>query len=44
MEVETMFGNPFRAAQQAGEKSPLIGMLYAQLKFLDGINQRSASA
>ena len=44
MEVETMFGNPLRAAQGAGEKSPLIEMLYAQLKFLDGINQRSASA
>jgi 2-dehydropantoate 2-reductase len=44
MEVETMFGNPLRAAQRAGEKTPLIGMLYAELKFLDGINQRSASA
>jgi 2-dehydropantoate 2-reductase len=35
MEVEAIFGNPFRAAQQAGAKSPLIGMLYRQLKFLN---------
>jgi 2-dehydropantoate 2-reductase len=35
MEVEAIFGNPLRAAQQAGAKSPLIEMLYRQLKFLD---------
>lgn len=35
LEVEAIFGNPLRAAQQAGAKSPLIGMLYRQLKFLD---------
>ena len=35
MEVEAIFGNPLRAAQQAGAESPLIGMLYRQLKFLD---------
>ncbi len=39
MEVEAIFGNPFRAAQQAGAQSPLIGMLYRQLKFLDARNQ-----
>lgn len=35
MEVETMFGNPLRAAQAAGASSPLLAALYAQLKFLD---------
>ena len=39
MEVEAIFGNPLRAAQQAGAKSPLIEMLYRQLKFLDGRNR-----
>jgi hypothetical protein len=33
-----MFGNPLRAAQQAGAKSPLIEQLYHQLKFLDARN------
>jgi 2-dehydropantoate 2-reductase len=35
MEVEAIFGNPLRAAQQAGATSSLIEMLYRQLKFLD---------
>lgn len=35
LEVETMFGNPLRAAQAAGAKSPLIEMLYRQLHFLN---------
>ncbi len=35
MEVEAIFGNPLRAAQKAGEGSPLIAMLYRQLRFLD---------
>lgn len=39
MEVETMFGNPLRAAQTAGVKSPLLETLYRQLQFL---NQCSA--
>jgi 2-dehydropantoate 2-reductase len=39
MEVESIFGNPLRAAQQAGAKSPLIGMLYRQLRFLDERNR-----
>jgi 2-dehydropantoate 2-reductase len=38
MEVETMFGNPLRATQEAGAKSPLIEQLYYQLKFLDARN------
>jgi len=38
MEVEAIFGNPLRAAHQAGAKSPLIEMLYRQLKFLDARN------
>lgn len=38
MEVETIFGNPLRAAQQAGAGSPLIEELYHLLKFLDARN------
>ena len=38
MEVEAIFGNPLRAAQQAGTKSPLIETLYRQLKFMDARN------
>ena len=41
MEVEAIFGNPLRAAQAAGAKSPLLETLYRQLEFL---NQRSANA
>ena len=33
MEVEYIYGNPLRTAQAAGMKSPLIEMLYRQLKF-----------
>ncbi len=39
MEVEAIFGNPLRATQAAGAKSPLVETLYRQLQFL---NQRSA--
>jgi 2-dehydropantoate 2-reductase len=38
MEVEAIFGNPLRVAQNAGAKSPLIETLYRQLKFLDSAN------
>jgi 2-dehydropantoate 2-reductase len=38
MEVEAIFGNPLRTAQQAGAKSPLLEELYCQLKFLDARN------
>ena len=38
MEIETIFGNPLRAAQQAGVESPLLEELYLQLKFLDARN------
>jgi 2-dehydropantoate 2-reductase len=38
MEVETIFGNPLRAAQEARARSPLIEQLYRQLKFLDARN------
>lgn len=41
MEVEAIFGNPLRAAQAAGAKSPLLETLYRQLEFL---NRRSANA
>jgi 2-dehydropantoate 2-reductase len=39
MELAAIFGNPLRAAQQAGAPSPLVGMLYEQLRFLDGRNR-----
>ena len=35
MEVEAIFGNPLRAAQAAGAKSPLLETLYRQLQFLN---------
>jgi 2-dehydropantoate 2-reductase len=38
MEVEAICGNPLRAAQQAGAKSPLIETLYRELKFMDARN------
>ena len=41
MEVEAIYGNPVRAAQQRNVQLPLIETLYRQLKFL---NQRSANA
>lgn len=41
MEVESIFGNPLRAAQQAGFQVPKIEMLYQQLCFLDERNVRS---
>lgn len=44
MEVEAIYGNPLRAAQTAGAKSPLVEILYRQLTFLDTANRRSATA
>lgn len=38
LEVEKMFGNPLRAAKDAGAELPQIAMLYQQLKFLDAKN------
>jgi 2-dehydropantoate 2-reductase len=35
MEVEAIFGNPLRAAQQAGLPSPLLETIYRQLVFLN---------
>ena len=43
MEVEAIYGNPLRAAEAAGARSPLVGLLYRQLQFLDAANRRSAS-
>jgi 2-dehydropantoate 2-reductase len=39
MEVESIFGNPVRAAKSAGTDLPRIEMLYQQLKFLDERNR-----
>ena len=44
MEIEAIFGNPLRAAEAAGVQSPLVGALYRQLKFLETVNRRSATA
>jgi 2-dehydropantoate 2-reductase len=38
LEVEAIFGNPLRVAQQADLEVPRIYMLYQQLKFLDYSN------
>ena len=38
MEIEAIFGNPLRAAQSVGAKSPLLEALYRQLKSLDARN------
>ncbi|MEG4942801.1 putative 2-dehydropantoate 2-reductase [Microcoleus sp. F4-D5] len=35
LEVEAIFGNPIRVAQQAGVKLPQIEVLYRMLKFVD---------
>jgi 2-dehydropantoate 2-reductase len=38
LEVEAIFGNPLRTAQQKGIDLPQITMIYQQLKFLDARN------
>jgi len=38
MEVEAIFGNPLRATQAAGAKSPMLEVLYRQLQFLNSAN------
>jgi 2-dehydropantoate 2-reductase len=40
LEIEAIFGNPFRAAQSKGIHLPLISMLYYQLKFMDSKNRQ----
>lgn len=40
MEVESIFGNPLRAAQKAGAKVPMMEMLYRELKFMDENNRK----
>lgn len=44
MEVESIFGNPIRAAKAAGTELPRVEMLYQQLKFLDERNVDAASS
>lgn len=39
IEVEAIFGNPLRAAQNAGFHAKFIEMLYHQLRFLDARNR-----
>lgn len=38
MEVEAIYGNPVRAARNAGAAMPLVETLYRQLKFIDARN------
>jgi 2-dehydropantoate 2-reductase len=40
MEVESIFGNPLRAAQNAGVQVPRLEMLYRELAFLDKMNRK----
>lgn len=39
MEVESILGNPIRAAKQNGAEMPKVEMLYQQLKFIDEANR-----
>ena len=39
MEVESIFGNPVRAARGRGFQMPRVEMLYQQLKFIDAHNR-----
>ena len=39
LEVESIFGRPLAAAQQAGAPSPLLQTVYRQLAFLDRVNR-----
>lgn len=39
MEIESIFGNPIRAAKAVGKEMPRVEMLYQQLKFLDRRNR-----
>jgi 2-dehydropantoate 2-reductase len=39
MEIEAIFGNPLRAAQEAGCQLARLETLYRQLKFLDARNR-----
>jgi 2-dehydropantoate 2-reductase len=41
LEVEAIFGNPIRVAEQAGIKWPQIGVLYRMLKFMDAQRQEA---
>ena len=41
LEVEAIFGNPIRVAQQAGIKLPQIEVLYRMLKFVDAQRQEA---
>jgi 2-dehydropantoate 2-reductase len=44
MEVEAIFGNPLRAAAEAGADLPRLAALYALLKFIDARNLAAAGA
>lgn len=40
MELESIFGNPIRAAKKCGAEMPRVEALYQQLKFLDARNAK----
>jgi 2-dehydropantoate 2-reductase len=44
MEVEAIFGNPLRAARQAGADCPRMETLYRQLKSIDARNRATAAS
>ncbi len=41
MEIESIFGNPWRAAVRAGVESPHVRLLYELLRYLDRCNDKS---
>ncbi|GAB4215543.1 MAG: putative 2-dehydropantoate 2-reductase [Synechococcales cyanobacterium] len=43
LEVEAIWGNPWRAAQQKGIPTPHMAMLYRQLRFLNAHNLRAST-
>ncbi len=40
IEIEAIFGNPLKAAEQHGAEMPRVQMLYRELAFLDRMNRR----
>ena len=43
LEVEAIFGNPVRVAQETGTYLPQIACVYQQIKFLDAKNCRNTT-
>ncbi|NQU10768.1 putative 2-dehydropantoate 2-reductase [bacterium] len=43
LEIEAIYGSPWRAARAAGRELPRLGALYRSLRFLDARNQRGGA-